>query len=376
MAENNKRKRFIINVLYWVIIAALAYAAFKYFIPLIWPFFLAFIFAWILRPAIRLLTAKCHVKYKLSVTICLIVFFALLGGIIVGLSARIIAWATDAISALPGLYASTIKPGLGNLAVQIEDLAKRLSPNIYALVSTAFPDFISSIGAAVTDISMKAVSAITGWVTKVPRRLLSTLICVIATIFMTASFPRMTAFLMRQLPSRRRLFVRETADSLKAVVLEYGKSYSIIMGITFAEILVGLFCIGQQNALLIALAIALFDIFPIVGSGMILLPWAVIMMLTNELAKGIGLLSLYIIVVVVRQIMEPKIVGRHVGLHPLVTLMAMFIGTKLFGGVGLFGLPIACAIIKSLNDGGVIHFIKKDQPTQPPEPQPEQENIE
>ena len=374
MAENNKRKRFIINVLYWLLIASLVYVGFKYFIPLIWPFFLAFIFAWILRPLIRLLTAKCHIKYKLSVAICLIVFFALLGGIFVGLSARIIALATDAISAVPSLYVSTIKPELGDLADQIEDLAKRLSPDLYSLLSTAFPNFISSIGTAVTDISMKAISAITGWVTKVPRRLLNTLICVIATVFMTASFPRLTAFLMRQLPRRRQLFVRETADSLKSVILEYGKSYGIIMGVTFAEIFVGLLFIGQKNALLIAIVIAVFDIFPIVGAGMILLPWAVITMFTGELAKGVGLLALYIIVVVVRQIIEPKIVGRHVGLHPLVTLMAMFVGTKLFGGIGLFGLPIACAIIKSLNDGGVIHIIKKEQPPEPPEP--EQENAE
>jgi sporulation integral membrane protein YtvI len=374
MAENNKRKRFIINVLYWVLITALVYVGFKYFIPLIWPFFLAFIFAWILRPLIRLLTAKCHVKYKLSVTICLIVFFALLGGIIVGLSARIISLATDAIGAVPGLYASTIKPGLGNLASQLEGLAKRLSPDLYSLLSTAFPDFISSIGTAVTDLSMKAVSALTGWVTKVPRRLLNTLICVIATVFMTASFPRITAFLMRQLPRRRQLFVRETADSLKSVILEYGKSYGIIMGITFAEIFAGLLFIGQKNALLIAVAIAAFDIFPIVGAGMILLPWAIVTMFTGAVAKGVGLLALYIIVVVVRQIIEPKIVGRHVGLHPLVTLMAMFVGTKLFGGIGLFGLPIACAIIKSLNDGGIIHLIKKEQLPEPPEP--EQENAE
>ena len=221
---------------------------------------------------------------------------------------------------------------------------------------------------------MKAVSALTGWVTKVPRRLLNTLICVIATVFMTASFPRITSFLMRQLPRRRQLFMRETADSLKSVILEYGKSYGIIMGITFAEIFVGLLFIGQKNALLIAVAIAAFDIFPIVGAGMILLPWAVVTMFTGAVAKGVGLLALYIIVVVVRQIIEPKIVGRHVGLHPLVTLMAMFVGTKLFGGIGLFGLPIACAIIKSLNDGGIIHLIKKEQLPEPPEP--EQENAE
>ena len=103
-------------------------------------------------------------------------------------------------------------------------------------------------------------------------------------------------------------------------------------------------------ALLIAALIAVFDIFPIVGAGLILLPWTVITFIQGNVLQGIGMAVLYVVVIIVRQIMEPRIVGRQVGLPPLVTLACMFVGTSLFGGVGLFGLPILAAILTNLND--------------------------
>ena len=90
-------------------------------------------------------------------------------------------------------------------------------------------------------------------------------------------------------------------------------------------------------------------------------------------AWGIGLLLIYVVEIIVRQFMEPRIVGRQVGLHPLITLIAMFVGSKLFGGVGLLGLPITCAIVQSLDAAGVIHIIKREnspRPATPNEPTP------
>ena len=127
---------------------------------------------------------------------------------------------------------------------------------------------------------------------------------------------------------------------------------------TFLEIAVGLLIIGVKNAFGIAILIALFDILPVVGSGIVLLPWAIFTLFAGNLPTGIGLLVLYIVVIVVRQIMEPKIVGDRVGLHPLVTLLSMVLGTYLFGGIGLLGLPITVALLHALNKQGAIHLYK------------------
>lgn len=361
MAETNKRKRVITNIVYWALIFALIYVVFKYLIGLIWPFFLAFIFSWILRPMIRFMTGKWRMRHNLAASICLLLFFLIVGGAVAAITVKLVSLATDAVAAIPSLYTDTIEPSMEKSIEWIEQLATRFNnPKIAATVEDSLPNIVSSISSAVTGFSVKAVSAVSGWVAKLPSRLLSTLICVIATVFLTMDFPSVTAFVMRQVPNKTKRIVTETAQSLKEVVFQFGKGYLIIMGITFAEILAGLLILRQENAGLIALMIAVFDIFPVVGAGLVLLPWAIITLIGGAYAKGAGLLALWIIVIVVRQIIEPRIVGHSVGLHPLVTLMSVFIGTKLFGGVGLFGLPITCAIIKSLDDGGIIHLLKKE----------------
>ena len=368
VSDINRRKKFIINTAYTAIIVGLVFLAFRYLLGLIWPFFAAFLFAWSLHPVIRWLTVKCHVKYNLSVALCLIVFFAVLGGLIILLASRIATAIADFVVWLPSLYGSAVEPGLERLSGLVRDLANHISPAVYDMVNAALPNVISSIGSAVTSVSMKLVGALSGWATKLPSSLLSAVICVIATVFMTADFPRLTAFVLRQAPLRARLFIHEAQQSLKSIIKKYGKSYGIIMAVTFLEILVGLLILRQKNAVAIALAIAVFDIFPIVGAGLILVPWAIVALLGSSAGKGVGLLAIWTVEIIVRQVIEPRIVGRQVGLHPLVTLIAMFVGSKLFGGVGLLGLPIACATLQSLDEAGVIHIIRHENPPQPATP--------
>lgn len=371
MPDIDKKRRFLVNTAYLAVWVAIIFLVFRYLLNLIWPFFAAFLFASLLRPAIRWLTARCRVKYTVSAVLCLIVFFAVIGGLAVLVTSRVVSFTGDLIGWVPSLYGDMIEPGLNNLTVTIEELANRLGPDVYGVVEQALPSIVSSIGTAVMNASRSIVSALSGWLTKLPSRLLSTLICVIATVFMTLDYSRINAFVMRQLPERPRHVISEARGRFGTVLKQYGKGYGIIMCITFAEILVGLLIIGQKNAVLIAVAIAVFDIFPIVGAGTILVPWGLVALLGGSVAQGVGLFVLWGVTIVVRQIIEPRIVGRQVGLHPLITLAAMFVGSKLFGAVGLFGLPITCAIVKSLDEAGVIRLIRHEGEEAPAEEPPQ-----
>ena len=140
----------------------------------------------------------------------------------------------------------------------------------------------------------------------------------------------------------------------KTALLQYIRSYALILSITFAEIYLGLWILGVKRPFIIAMLIAVFDILPAVGTGGIIIPWGIIAIALGDFFLGIGLLALYLIVTVVRNTLEPKIVGEQVGLHPVATLMAMFLGSKIMGIVGLFGFPIALVILTKLNDSGKI----------------------
>lgn len=115
--------------------------------------------------------------------------------------------------------------------------------------------------------------------------------------------------------------------------------------LTFAELSIGFLILRIPYAILLGLAITLFDILPVLGTGGFLLPWAAILFLIKNTPLAVGILVLYLIITVVRNIMEPRLVGKQIGLHPLATLMAMFLGLKLVGIVGMFLFPIGLTVI-------------------------------
>ena len=130
------------------------------------------------------------------------------------------------------------------------------------------------------------------------------------------------------------------------------------MFITFTELCIGLTILRVDNAPVIAGIIAVIDIMPVLGTGGVVIPWTLISLVTGDFFRAIGLIIMYVIILVVRNIIEPKIVGSQVGLHPVITLASMFIGLHFFGIIGMFGFPVALSVIKNLNDKKIIHIFK------------------
>lgn len=130
------------------------------------------------------------------------------------------------------------------------------------------------------------------------------------------------------------------------------------MLLTFLELTIGLYVLGIENALVIAFLIAIFDVLPVLGTGGIMIPWILICFLNNQIKTCVGLLILYLVITVIRNIIEPKIVGKQIGLHPLLMLLCMYLGAKLFGFLGIFILPILILILQNLNDNGILTIYK------------------
>jgi ABC-type amino acid transport system permease subunit len=118
----------------------------------------------------------------------------------------------------------------------------------------------------------------------------------------------------------------------------------------------------EDTGRLIAVLIAIFDILPVVGSGLVIVPWVIICFIIGDIGAGVGLFVLWAVLCVVRQIIEPKIVGNSVGMHPFLTLFAMLAGNFIYGGIGILLLPVAIALCQSLNSAGVVHFYKTAEP--------------
>ena len=166
----------------------------------------------------------------------------------------------------------------------------------------------------------------------------------------------------------KKWFSVKRADKIALVVLSC-IPFVVALSLFFCYYLDGIdYLYHRQDAVdafcwacvIIALLISIFDILPVLGTGGIMIPWSIISLITGDVRLGILLAIVYIVVTVIRNIIEPKIVGQQLGLHPLVTLVSMFIGVNIAGIVGLFGFPILLSLLVHLNSKGVISLYKVD----------------
>jgi len=131
------------------------------------------------------------------------------------------------------------------------------------------------------------------------------------------------------------------------------------MVVTFIELAVGLSLLSVDRAITIAALIAVIDILPVLGTGGVVVPWIIVELIKGNIPFAVGLVVLYLVIIIVRNILEPKLVGNQIGLHPLVMLMCMYVGLKIFGIIGIFVLPVAVVILNHLHDNDKIHFFKQ-----------------
>lgn len=353
-----KRRQFIINFLYFAIILGIIILLARYALGVLMPFLIAFVISLLLKPAVAFLHEKLKLPRGVIGIALVVVFYSLVGLLIIVLGVQLFSAAKSFFLTLPSLYTNGIVPWMSNAFASLQEFAGHLDPEATAAYNVVAENVTKSLGDAVVNVSKSVVGWVTSSTLKAPKLLLNMLIMVISTIFLTVDFPKIHAFVMRQLSERWRTLLHNARVQLGRTLWSYVRSYAMILIITFSEIFIGLSIIGVNNAAGIAVAIAIFDILPVVGNGLVLLPWTIYTLISGHLTTGIGLAVLYVVVIVVRQIMEPKIVGDRVGLHPIVTLLSMVLGTYLFGGIGLLGLPITIALIHALNKEGAIHLYK------------------
>ena len=197
----------------------------------------------------------------------------------------------------------------------------------------------------VSNLSSSAVDLISGLAKGIPNLVFSLLAMIFSTIFVVADYDNIASFAAAHTPAAVKKLLNNVRTYLTDTLLVVIRSYVLIMLLTFTELSILFSIFGIEKAVLKAGLIAVMDIMPILGTGGIMIPWAVISLVLGYTGLGLKLLLIYAIVTVVRNYVEPKIVGAQLGLHPIITLAAMFVGLRLFGFWGLFGLPVGISFL-------------------------------
>jgi len=234
--------------------------------------------------------------------------------------------------------ASSLISNLGNkIAVLMQGNTDsgsvQIAEKINSYIENFLGDALSALGAAIPRILTSILSAL-------PDLFLGVIVAVISAFYFTVDSSRIKSGIKSLLPSSAENLFSHIKKEAAVAVIGYLRSYSLIMLITFAEIFFGLSVLGVEYSFLIAAISAIVDILPILGVGIVLIPWALFCLMTRNLFLGIGLIILYVIIVIVRQFIEPKIVGESLGIHPLLALAAFYLGYRLFGFAGILIAPI------------------------------------
>lgn len=352
------QKRFLIRIGFWAVVILLVILCLKYVLPFLLPFVVAFLIAALLNRPIMFLAEKLNGKRVVPAILMTLLFYVAAAALFSFLGLRVFMFVWETVRALPQLYRNTLEPALETMFSSLEVYLDELDPAVVTALTDNMNSALGSLGSFVTNASVRIISYISGIAAAVPGSFLNVIITIIVTFFLAIDYPKVTGFILRQLPEKADFYIGEVRDYVGGTLLKCLASYALILCITFLEISVGLTVLRVPNAILIALCIAVFDILPVLGTGGIMIPWGIISLIMGKWVLGLGLLALYLIITVIRNIIEPKIVGHQVGLHPVVTLLSMLAGLQLFGIIGLFGFPITLSLLKNLNDRGVIHILK------------------
>lgn len=348
----DRRKTFIINVLYFALAGALIYLGLRYALRLVLPFFIGLIVALILKPAVNLISRAIRIPRKLTALILALLFYMVVGGLLVLMGIKLVNYIRSIVINAPAIYAAYLQPSLAQLFEGLEDLSARFDPSLAAYVEKATESLTRSLSELATGLSSGVIRSVSNTVFTIPNILLTILLSIISTVYFAMDFELIGEYARRFLPERILLFLVQLRNILVRTVLKYIKSYLILLVITFIELTAGFLIMGIDYAVGLAALVAIIDILPVLGTGIVLIPWLLIDVILGNYGLAISLLVLYVVITVVRNILEPKIIGEQIGVHPLLTLLCMYVGLRLFGVVGIFALPLILVVFKGFRESG------------------------
>lgn len=315
------------------------YLFIKRALMLVLPFFIAWGVAFAVRPLSKKLSLKTRiperlVRTALAVIICLSVLSL----------AFFLLWRL----VLQGWRILTSLSENGTVGVLLEQIA---SPDgkLRAYLPTSLRDALShALTGAVEKLAESFASFATGFAARIPDALLFIIITIIANIYFSFDLDHINAFFRARLPEKLFSALVRFKDSFLSVGVSYLKAYLIIMLLIFALVFTGLSLLGVKYAFFISTLIAVADVLPVIGVGTVLIPWGVFQIFLGSRSLGIGLIVLFLITEFVRQLAEPKIVGKHLGLHPVVSLVLLWGAYSLFGILGILIMPVFVVTVNSL----------------------------
>ncbi|GGC93609.1 sporulation integral membrane protein YtvI [Thalassobacillus devorans] len=356
----NKIFRFFVVLLTLTGALILTYYAFQY----AYPFFFAFLIALFINPAVNFLEERLNFPRGIAVIFLILIFLGLCIGVLILLVVEITNGTAYLASVVPQHFQSLVTYIQDFITSTILPIYQRILTIISSLEPSQQEAVIGNLqqigekmaqqGAAIIQSLLQSIPMI---IKELPNYFTVLIFSFLGTFFISKDWDKISYRITSIIPSKVVTSFATVLKGLKQALAGFMKAQAILTSITAGTVLCGLLILRVDHAVTIAVITGAIDLMPYVGSGMIFIPWIIYMFLIGNYSLTVGLAILYMLVIIQRQMLEPKLLSTNIGLDPLATLISLFIGFQLFGFLGLIIGPVALVILNTLYQAGVFYEI-------------------
>ncbi|KGK90557.1 sporulation protein [Desulfosporosinus sp. HMP52] len=310
------------------------------------PFIIALIIAFLLEPLLVRLMRAARIGRPYAAVLSLLMAIAGLSLFVFLIVARLYTELSELAISLPN-YGYLVD--LVSKQVETAERFVEVNPQIQDTLFTATQSLASTLQAWAKSASTFLLS----FLTALPRVFIVLVVSVVATLLISSSYPDVKRFISNLFPRRWHVSAQAISSDLGAAVVGYLRSQAILVSVTSLATIAGLLLMGNRYAVTLGVIAGLLDIVPIVGTGMLFVPWAVGLIIMGSFGEGLKLLVMWIVIMTIRQLLEPKVLSKGIGIHPLPTLISMYVGLQLIGGFGLIIGPALVICYEAVRRVGV-----------------------
>lgn len=334
--EQEAKKKAIINIVFAFLIGLLIYISGNFLIGYLLPFIIAFIISCAVQSLARKISSKLNINTGLCAAILAVMCYLIAAALLFWIFYGVVTGARNYLNTFLGYYGS-ISEMLNSFKNRFLNVLSNISPELRDQINKFITDSLDEIGNKLTVFFSSAAANMAG---AVPSFIFSFIVTLVANCYIAKDFNKLSRFLKELCGKKIYSNILKIKKIISTSVFSLLRGYIILMFITFIQLTVVFLLLKIKYAVILALLISFIDILPVFGTGTVLIPWCIIEFASGKTALAAVLLILYLTVTLIRNLIEPKIIGGQIGINPLFTLTAMFVGLKLFGFLGLVLFPL------------------------------------
>lgn len=344
--------RFALAALFLLLVAKIGLPVLSFCMP----FVLGFIFAWLLEPLLRVIIKKTILSRKAVSIILILLICGLLGGAMTWLVYKVFV----EVAALSNNW-SVMWEEASTAFTQLSDYVNRLFAYLPVEAQKVATGLTNQLLGWFQDLGTTSlIPKTTSFAIKLPWVLLSLIFFLMSLYFIMADYPRIGAVVTDWMPSNLRRFLRFLEKTFQAAFTGYIRAELLLSVAVFFILVIGFSIMDLPYALLLALGLAVLDFIPIIGAGTVMVPWAIIDIIIGDWKTSVTLLVIWSVIVLFRRIAEPRFLGSQTGLHPVLSLLSIFVGMKAFGVLGMILAPTLLLVFINVARSGVFDALVAD----------------